>query len=57
MKHAAATEIQKARGETPKKFFTEMCMVRSFRNQIFDRVQHWKNWFTFLGNAGKTGPL
>ena len=38
MKHCAATEIKKATGEQPRKLFTELCMIRSFRNQIADRV-------------------
>ena len=32
MKHCAKLEIQKATGEIPKKDFTQLCVVRSFRN-------------------------
>ena len=32
MKHCAKVELQKATGEEPKKLFTEMCCVRSYRN-------------------------
>ena len=57
MKHCAQIEIEKATGETPKKSFTELCMVKSFRNQIYDRMTSWKNFGTFLKNAGKSGPI
>ena len=57
MKHCAAMEIKKATGEQPRKLFTELCMIRSLRNQVADRVTSWKNLGTFLSNAGKSGPL
>ena len=51
MKHCAKVEIQKAKGEEPKKLFTELIVVKSYRNQIFDRIQAWKNFGVFLSNA------
>ena len=53
MKYCAMTELKKATGEEPKKTFTELCYVRSFRNQLQDRITAWKNFGVFLSNAGK----
>ena len=57
MKHCAKIELEKAKGDEPKKLFTDMCVVKSYRNQIYDRIQSWKNFGVFLSNAFKSGPV
>ena len=56
MKHCAMIELKKARGDLPKKEFTQLVIIKSFRNQIFDTIQSWKNFGIFLSNAGKRNP-
>ena len=53
MRFCAMNELKKARGDIPKKTFTELCVVKSFRNQIKDRITAWQNFGVFLRNAGK----
>jgi recombinational DNA repair protein (RecF pathway) len=53
MKYSAMNEIHKATGQVPKKMFTELAIPKSFRNQILDNIQSWKNFSVFLGNAFK----
>jgi len=36
MKSMALNEIEKATGEKPKRSFTELCMVKSFKNMLRD---------------------
>mgnify|MGYP006108121397 CR=1 FL=1 len=38
MRHCAKIEIEKAKGDLPRKKFTELVLARSFRNQIFDFI-------------------
>ena len=52
MRHCAMIEIQKARGDVPKRNFTDMAMTRTFRNQFYDLVKRFKRVFG-VGGYGK----
>ena len=43
VKWCARHEIDKAIGNEPKKQFSQLIILKSFRNQIFDFVMHLKN--------------
>uniref|UniRef100_A0A7S3ILZ0 Uncharacterized protein n=1 Tax=Strombidium inclinatum TaxID=197538 RepID=A0A7S3ILZ0_9SPIT len=45
MKHCAKLELDKARGDMAKKHFSQLVMIRSFRNKAYDTVQLWKGFF------------
>ena len=45
----ASNEIRKATKEAKKRSFTELVLVRSFRNQARDAGFKWMNFMNFLG--------
>ena len=53
VKYCAKLEIEKALGKTEKKHFSELCMVRSFKNQILDKIQWVKNQAIYSRNNWK----
>jgi hypothetical protein len=48
LKYAAKVELDKAMGETKRKGFLELVMVRSFKNQARDSIMQWKNLFSYM---------
>eukprot|EP00347_Sterkiella_histriomuscorum_P012597 403367957 len=53
VKYCAEVEMKKARGEMPRKAFTDLVVVRSFRNQLRDTYMQFKNFYTYMKNKNK----
>ena len=55
VRHCASIEMKKARGELPKKSPLELCIVKSFRNQLRDTGLKWRNSFHALAGTSPSG--